>query len=108
LFGGVVLGHLAHTPATWVLLGIAVALYGLAPRLVALTWAVFAYSSVLSLFGDMLQLDEAVLATSVLRRVGQYPAEGIAWTAVGGLALLAAGLVAVGTAGCRRRDLITA
>ena len=108
LFGGVVLGHLAHTPATWVLLGIAVALYGLAPRLVGLTWAVFAYSSVLSLFGDMLQLDEAVLATSVFRHVGQYPAEEISWTAVGALALLAAGLVAVGTAGFRRRDLITA
>lgn len=108
LFGGVVLGHLAHTPATWLLLGLAVALYGLVPRLVGLTWLVFAYGSVLTLFGDMLELDDAVLATSVFRHVGQYPAEEISWAAVGALTVIAAALVAVGAAGFNRRDLITA
>lgn len=108
LFGPTLLGHLAHTPAVWVLLGCAVAFYGLAPRLVALVWAVFVYSTGLSLFGDMLQLDEAVLATSVFRHIGQYPAEDIAWPAVAVLTLLAGALVAAGGAGFRRRDLVTA
>lgn len=108
LFGPVLLGHVVHTPAIWVLLGLAVALYGLVPRLTGLTWVVFVYGTVLSMFGDMLDLDDAVLDTSVFRHVGQHPAEDISWAAVGLLTLIAAILVAVGAACFRRRDLITA
>lgn len=104
----VLLGQIAHTPTAWVLLGLAVALYGLAPRLIGLTWVVFVYGAALSLFGDMLELDDAVLATSVFRHVGQHPAEDISWAAVGVIALAAAVLLAVGAACFRRRDLITA
>lgn len=108
LFGPVMLGQIAHTPAVWALLGLAVALYGLAPRLVGLTWAVFVYGAALSMFGDMLELDDAVLATSVFRHIGQHPAEAISWPAVGLLTLIAAVLIAVGAVRFRRRDLITA
>lgn len=108
LFGPVLLGHLAHTPAIWLLLGLAVALYGVAPRITGLTWVVFVYGTVLSFFGDMLDLDDAVLDTSVFRHVGQHPAEDISWAAVGLLTLIATILVAVGAACFRRRDLITA
>ncbi|BEH01842.1 exporter of polyketide antibiotics [Brooklawnia propionicigenes] len=108
LFGSVLLGHVAHTPAIWALLGLAVALYGFAPRLLGITWAVFAWGTALSLFGDMLQLDDGVLATSVFRHVGQYPAQEISWLAVGALAAVAVALVVVGMLGFRRRDLITA
>ncbi len=108
LFGPVVLGHIAHTPAVWVLLALAVAFYGAAPRLVGITWVVFGYGTMLSLFGDMLQLDDAVLATSVFRHVGQYPAQDIAWAAVGALTIAAGLLGGIGVVGFRRRDLITA
>lgn len=108
LLGPVLLGHVAHTPAIWLLLGLSVALYGLAPRLIGLTWVVFVYGTVLSMFGDMLDLDDVVLDTSVFRHVGQYPAEDISWAAVGLLTLIAATLIAVGSACFRRRDLITA
>ena len=68
----------------------------------------FAWGTALSLFGDMLQLDDGVLATSVFRHVGQYPAQEISWLAVGALAAVAVALVVVGMLGFRRRDLITA
>lgn len=108
LLGPVMLGQIAHAPTVWALLGLAVALYGLAPRLIGLTWAVFVYGAALSMFGDMLELDDAVLATSVFRHIGQHPAEDIAWSAVGLLTLIAAVLVAASAARFRRRDLITA
>lgn len=108
LFGEVLLGHVAHTVAVWALLGLAVALYGLAPRLIGLTWAVFGWGTALSLFGDMMQLDDTVLDTSVFRHVGQYPAQDISWPAVGILTLVAVVLVGIGAGGFRRRDLITA
>ena len=108
LFGKVLLGQIAHAPAVWALLGLAVALYGFAPRLVGLTWVVFAWGTALSLFGDVMQLDDAVLGTSVFRHIGQYPAQGISWAAVGVLTIIAVALTAIGTVGFRRRDLITA
>ena len=108
LLGPVLLGQIAHTPAAWTLLGLAVALYGLAPRMIGLTWAVFVYGAVLSLFGDMLELGDAVLETSVFRHIGQHPAEDISGAAVGLLTLIAAALTTVGAARFRRRDLITA
>lgn len=49
-----------------------------------------------------------ILATSVFRHVGQYPAEDISWAAVGLLTAIAAALVAIGVLRFRRRDLITA
>ncbi|MBX4378236.1 ABC transporter permease, partial [Mycobacterium tuberculosis] len=39
-------GHVAQTPAVWVLLGIVYALYGLAPRLQGVVWVVFALGAV--------------------------------------------------------------
>lgn len=101
-------GHLAQTPAVWLLLGIAAALYGFLPRLTGLTWAVFGWGTALSMFGDMLQLDDGVLATSVFRHVGQYPAQDISWPAVAALSVIAVALTATGAVGFRRRDLITA
>lgn len=75
LVGGGALGHLAQTPAVWALIGLAAVLYGWAPRLMGLTWAAFAYATGLAMFGDVLQLSDAVLNSSVFRLIGQYPAQ---------------------------------
>lgn len=107
LIGRVLLGQVAHVPAVWTLLGVALLAYGLAPRLIALTWVVYLYSGLLSLFGDMIGLDDAVLATSVFRHIGQYPAEPISWAAVVILTTTAAVLTGLGVVGFTRRDLVT-
>lgn len=108
LFGPSVLGHTAQTAAVWVLLALAVALYGFAPRLMGLTWIIFAYSAVMTLFGQMLQLDAKILDTSVFRHVGQYPAQDLSAEAVLLLLGVSAVLVCLGVLGFRRRNLITA
>lgn len=106
--GPVLLGHAVHAAAVWVLLGLAVALYGIVPRLLGLAWLAFGASAVLALFGDILQLDDAVLDASVFRHIGQYPAQDISWTAIAILTAIAAVLIAIGVARFRKRDLITA
>ena len=108
LFGSTVLGHLAQTASVWVLLGLTIALYGLAPRLLSLPWIVFAASAMLALFGGMLQLDDAVLDASIFTHIGQYPSEDLSAEAVVVLVLVTIVLVLIGAAGFRRRDLITA
>lgn len=108
LLGKVVLGQVAHAPAIWTLLGLAVALYGLAPRTIGLAWVAFAWSTALSLFGDVMQFDDAVLVTSVFRHIGQYPAQDISGAAAGALTVIAVVLVGVGVSGYKRRDLMAA
>lgn len=108
LLGPTVLGHVAHTPVVWSFLGLAALLYGAAPRLVGLVWAVFAFGVLMSLFGPMLEPPQLALDASPFQHVGQHPAEEVSWTAVVLLTALAAALVAGGGAAFRRRDLVTA
>lgn len=103
-----VLGHLAQTPSIWTLLGLSYLLYGFAPRLMILSWVVFAASAVLALFGGLMQLDDAILDLALFTHIGQYPAEelsaaAVLWFVVGAVVLVGAGMV-----GFRRRDLTTA
>lgn len=103
-----ILGHAAQTASVWVLVGLTMALYGIAPRLTGLGWVIFAYSAFLALFGQMLQFDESVLDTSLFTHIGQYPAQDLSPVAVLVLLGLTAALVGLGTVGFRRRDLTTA
>lgn len=108
LLGPAVLGHVAQIASVWVLLGLALALYGFAPRLQGLVWLVFVYSAGMALFGQMMRLDEAVLDTSVFVHIGQYPAQDLSAEAVVTLTVATAVLVTLGVLGFRRRDLVTA
>lgn len=108
LMGPAVLGHVAQTASVWALLGLALALYGAAPRLQGLTWIVFVYGAGMALFGQMMDLDDAVLDTSVFVHIGQYPAQDLSAGAVVALTVATAVLLALGVIGFRRRDLITA
>ena len=108
LMGPAVLGHVAQTASVWILLGLALALYGWAPRLQGLVWLVFVYSAGMAMFGQMMQLDEAVLDTSVFVHIGQYPAQDLSAEAVVVLTAATVVLVVLGVLGFRRRDLVTA
>ncbi|GAA4426988.1 exporter of polyketide antibiotics [Georgenia halophila] len=108
LFWPVLLGHVAHTPAVWLLLAVAVVLYGAVPRLVGLVWLLFAYGAFMSFFGGTLDMPEAALDLSPFAHIGQHPLEDISWGAVAVLTAAAAVLIAAAAAAFRRRDLITA
>lgn len=108
LLGPTVLGHVAHAPVVWVFAGIAAALYGLVPRLVGLTWAVYGYGVVMSLFGPLLDPPQTALDASLFQHIGQYPAEELSRGAVAVLTAVALALLVAGAAGFRRRDLLTA
>lgn len=108
LFGPTLLGYVAQVPTAWFLLALTVALYGLAPRLTGLAWAVYLYSAFLTMFGPMMDVDEDVLNTSFFEHIGYHPAEDISWGAAALLTGLSIVLTGIGAAGFRRRDLTTA
>lgn len=102
-----IVGHSLQVPAVWFVMGLACALYGLAPRLVPLAWIPFGYGAFLSFFGPMLRVGDKVMNASPYEHVGQYPLVHVSWYGVSILTIAAVVLVLIGMAGFRRRDLIT-
>lgn len=98
-------GALVQVPAAWVLAGIAVALFGLAPRLSAAAWGVVVAFLLLGQLGPTLGVPQWALDVSPFSHVPKLPggtvtATPLVWLLVVGVVLAAAGLV-----GFRRRDV---
>ncbi len=100
----VAVAALAQVPAAWVLAGVAVALFGLAPRATAASWGLLAACLALSELGPILDLPRWAMDLSPLTHSPQLPG-GTAGAAPAVLALIAAALALAGLAGLRRRDL---
>jgi ABC-2 type transport system permease protein len=103
---GPVLGAcLVQVAGVWVTGGLAVLLYGLAPRLAPLAWGVAGAVLLIGWVGPALDVPQVVLDLSPFGHLPKLPGEGMAWGPVLMLTGLAAALVAGGLAGLRRRDL---
>ena len=96
---------LAYLPAVWLLIGVALALFGLAPRATLAAWGVLGACFVVGLLGDVLNLPTWTRDLSPFEHVPQVPAADLDVVPLVVLTLVAAGLVAAGLAGFRRRDL---
>lgn len=96
---------LVQVPAVWVVVGVAVALLGAAPRFLPVAWVVVAVTFVLTIFGPALGLPDAALDLSPFTHVPEYLTEGLRAVPLVVLAVVAAALLATGFVGVRRRDL---
>ncbi|MDP5181616.1 hypothetical protein QOZ88_03115 [Blastococcus sp. BMG 814] len=106
--GRMVGAAVAYVPAVWVVAGLAVALFGLLPRLAtALAWAAVGLFLVITMFAGSFDWPGWVSDLSPVGWVPLMPLEP--WTAGPVLALtgIAVALLATGFAGFRRRDLAT-
>ncbi|USQ82523.1 ABC transporter permease [Streptomyces phaeoluteigriseus] len=105
--GPILAGCLVQLPAVWVVGGLAVLLYGLAPRLAPAAWGVAGAVLLLGWIGPALDVPQTVLDLSPFGHLPKLPGGGMEWPPVLVLTALAAGLVTAGLAGLRRRDLTT-
>jgi ABC-2 type transport system permease protein len=96
---------LVTVPGILVLVGVTVALFGLAPRATPVVWGVLAMAVVVGVLGGALQLPRWTRQLSPLEHVPKLPAESVAALPLVVLTLLAAGLIVLGLWGFRRRDL---
>ena len=96
---------LLYLPPVWLLAGLAVALFGAAPRWVAAAWGVWAACLVLGLFGTLIDIPEAVRDISPFEAVPALPAESMRLVPVVLVAAVTVALVATGITTLRRRDL---
>jgi ABC-2 type transport system permease protein len=103
--GRLVGAAVAFAPALWVLIGVALALFGLFPRAAAAAWGVLALCFVIGLFGELFDLPDWVIDLSPFQHVPGMPAQGFDVVPLAVLTAIAAALVAAGLAGLRRRDI---
>lgn len=99
---------LAYAPALWVTAALAVAVFGLVPRLIGLAWGLLGYAVLLSYLGGLLDLPGWMFDVSPYPHIPQMPAAEFDPLPLVILTLIAAGLAAAGLAAFRRRDTQTA
>ena len=99
------LWSLVALPGVLVFVGLVLALFGLAPRLVMLAWAVVSWALFAAIFGQLLELPEWALNLSPVEVVPRVPYEDVTATPLLVLTGLTVALFVAGVAGFRRRDL---
>jgi ABC-2 type transport system permease protein len=102
--GRLLAAAMVQLPAAWVLAGLAVALFGLVPRLTSLSWAALIVCLLVLDLGALLGLSQWVLDVSPFAHLpklpGVFSATPLVWLT--GVAVV---LGAAGLAGFRRRDI---
>jgi ABC-2 type transport system permease protein len=103
--GRIVVASVAQLPAAWVLTAVAVALFGLAPRLMVAGWVVLAFFVLLGELGPLFDLSQWVMDLSPFAHTPRLP--GGTFSAVPDVVLtaIAAVMAAAGLVGVRRRDI---
>jgi ABC-2 type transport system permease protein len=101
---------LAQLPASLAVAGVAVVLFGLAPRAsMAGAWTVVGVLVLIALFGQVLRLAQPILDVSPFTHVPKLPGAAVTVPTTGApllwLSLAALALVAAGLAALRRRDI---
>ncbi|TDC77019.1 ABC transporter permease [Actinomadura sp. 7K507] len=96
---------LLQLPAVWVLAAIALALFGLLPRLTWASWAVLGVCVLLGQFGAAMDLGQGVLNLSPFTHTPSAPGGDISAVPVLWLVAISVAVTAVGLAGFRRRDV---
>lgn len=101
----VLAGALVQLPAVWVLVGLALLLFGLVPRITAAVWGVFGLFVLLGQVGQILGLDQWMLDASPYSHIPMVPGGDVTVAPLLTLLGIAIVLGAVGFAGFRRRDI---
>jgi polyether ionophore transport system permease protein len=96
---------LTYTPALWVFAGLATALFGLAPKATSVVWAVLGALVFVGFFGPLLELPDWVYDLSPIEHIPRAPVADFTIAPLLVLTAVAAGLLVLGLAGFRRRDV---
>jgi len=96
---------LVTLPATAVIGGLTVMVYGFWPRAVSASWGLLAGVTVLAILAEVLGIPEWMRQLSPFAHLPMVPAEPVRWPPLFGLSLLACCLTAGGARGFMRRDI---
>ena len=94
-----------YAPALWLLVGLTVAIVGLAPRATIAAWAALVFCFVVGFLGTILGVPRWLASISPFDHTPQLPAAGLSVLPLLVLVAIAAGLTGIGLYGLRRRDI---
>jgi ABC-2 type transport system permease protein len=98
-------GALAQVPAAWVMVGVGLALFGLVPAATRMVWTLVGVAGLVTLLGRGFGLPQWVLNLSPFTHSPQMPGGDLDALPLVLMGVVAAGLVAAGFVGFRRRDV---
>jgi len=101
----IIFASLAYLPAVWILTGITMLLFGLIPRLTALSWATLGLFVIIDLVGEFFNLDKWILNLSPFTNVPNLFAGDTVSTSIVWIFVIAVVLMFLGLLGYRRRDI---
>ena len=104
-FWRVLTAAVVRLPAAWVIAGIVVATFGLAPRAMVAGWVALVTFFVLGEFGPLFGLSQSVMNVSPYAHVPRLPGGDLTTAPLVWLAAVAAALTFAGLVGFRHRDL---
>ncbi len=103
--GRVLVAALVQLPSVWVLTGITVLVFGVAPGLMMAGWGALVVFLLLGQLGPIFELPRWATNVSPFTHTPKLPGAEFTATPLVWLTLVAAALMAVGLAGFRRRDI---
>jgi ABC-2 type transport system permease protein len=101
----VLAGALVQLPAIWVVIGIAVALWGIVPRSASASWAILVAFLLLGEFGTLFELPSWAMDLSPFAHTPRIPGQDLTVMPLLWLVAVATALIAVGVVAFDRRDL---
>jgi ABC-2 type transport system permease protein len=104
-FWRVLAAAVVRVPAAWVMAGIVVTAFGLAPRAVVAGWVALVAFLLLGELGPLFGLNQWVMDLSPYAHVPRLPGANFTALPLIGLVVVAAAFTAAGLAGFRRRDI---
>lgn len=96
---------LSQLPAIWVVVGVALLIFGAVPRMAAAAWGVLAAFLLVGQIGATLQLPQAVLDLSPFTHTPKLPGAELSATPIVSLLVVAVVLMGLGMGAVRRRDI---
>jgi ABC-2 type transport system permease protein len=103
--GGVVAGAAVQIPAACVMIGIVVAVFGLAPRFTVAAWGFLVAFLLIGEFGAVFNLPQWVMNVSPFAHTPRLPGGELQLLPLVGLLVVAAAFTGIGIAGFTRRDI---
>jgi ABC-2 type transport system permease protein len=105
-FGTLYGAAMVYLPAMWIMIGIAVLLIGMLPKLTSLVWIYLLYSFIVVYLGGLLQFPEWMGKLSPFGHVSQLPVEEMDYLKTAILVIIAVVIILFGFIGYKKRDII--
>ena len=96
---------LVYAPPMWIMVGLVIALDGLVPRWVGISWGILAACVVVGFLGPVLNIPSWLQNLSPFERVPQLPAASLTLLPLIAMCAFAVGFTLLGLGGLQRRDI---